>query len=106
MMPISTHLIFLIRALFSHLSAICPASGENRKNGRINMTAARLTRMLLCSETILNVSRITSAFLNTLFNQAHVISLLFRFPGAVHVTHDARWQWVGSVVLPNRKYIK
>ena len=53
MMPISIALIFLISALFSFLSAICPASGENRKNGRIKITAARLTRVLLCSETIL-----------------------------------------------------
>ena len=43
MMPISASLMSRIRWLFSYLSASWPAVAENRKKGRMNSPAARLT---------------------------------------------------------------
>src|SRR3990172_1589449 len=69
MIPISASFTSrMIRAL-SYLSASCPAVAENRKNGRMNTPAARLTvtsGARPARPAVWNAIRMTSAFLNTL----------------------------------------
>ena len=45
MISISTNLIRWMLADFSNLSAICPAVAENRKNGKIKIPAAIVTKI-------------------------------------------------------------
>ena len=68
MIRISASLIRRIISDFSYLSANWPARAENRKKGRINRPAARLTTVLtLAAPAILALTIITrSAFLNRL----------------------------------------
>ena len=69
MMPTSASLIRRINMDFSYLSASCPALAENRKKGRMNKPAARLTNVSVSFAvwlTMPNVTSTTSAFLNRL----------------------------------------
>ncbi len=69
MIPISASLTRRINVAFSNLSASWPAVAENRKNGRMNRPAARLTRVSGLAPDWLEspyVTSTTSAFLNRL----------------------------------------